>query len=236
MFASGDEEEEGVEGEGEEVEEEEEEEEGGEEVAMTRKVVRSKRMTSVALHASAKMVRCLESTAALGMSVCTMLDQAWVCAWVNGKADGHGTHPIETLVVDASPKHRDVRRLLALAQQLALLALKRRAALPRQIHLVHEQKHRGVRAEVAQPVETVAVILEVLIHLARLDVEHVDEDADVLEDSRALGGEVRVHEGVLAAAVPEVEDEVAEEADVVLLDVDGRAETRGERGGVVGAG
>jgi hypothetical protein len=74
------------------------------------------------------------------------------------------------------------------------------------------------------------------VHLARLNVEHVDENADVLEDSGALGGEIRVHEGVLAAAVPEVEYEVAEEADVVLLDVDGCTEAGGERGGVVGAG
>jgi hypothetical protein len=56
-----------------------------------------------------------------------------------------------------------------------------------------------------------------------------------LEDRRALRGEIRVHEGVLAAAVLEVVDEVAEEADVVLLNVDCRAEARGERGGVVRA-
>jgi len=47
------------------------------EVAMTRKVVRSKRMTSAALQAAAKVVRCLERIAAFGMRVCTMLDQAW---------------------------------------------------------------------------------------------------------------------------------------------------------------
>jgi len=48
----------------------------GEEVAITRKVVRSKRITSVALHASAKVVRCFDRTAAFGMRVWTMLDQA----------------------------------------------------------------------------------------------------------------------------------------------------------------
>ena len=46
------------------------------EVAMTRKVVRSKRMTSVALQASANVVRCLVSMAAFGIRVWTMLDQA----------------------------------------------------------------------------------------------------------------------------------------------------------------
>ena len=49
---------------------------GGVDVAMTRKVVRSKRMTSVALHACASVVRCLERTAALGMRVCTIRDHA----------------------------------------------------------------------------------------------------------------------------------------------------------------
>jgi hypothetical protein len=48
----------------------------GVDVAMTRNVVRSKRTTSVALQASAKVVKCLERTVALGMRVCTMLDHA----------------------------------------------------------------------------------------------------------------------------------------------------------------
>lgn len=47
------------------------------EVAMTRKVVRSKRMTSVAPQAREKIFRCLDSKAALGMRVWTMLDQAY---------------------------------------------------------------------------------------------------------------------------------------------------------------
>lgn len=37
------------------------------EVAMTRNVVRSKSTTSVALHASAKVVRCLDNTVAFGI-------------------------------------------------------------------------------------------------------------------------------------------------------------------------
>src|SRR5882757_5002702 len=40
-----------------------------EDVAITRKVVRSKRMTSVALHAAATVERCLERIAALGIRV-----------------------------------------------------------------------------------------------------------------------------------------------------------------------
>ena len=47
------------------------------EVAITRKVVRSNRMTSVAEQISAKVVRCLVRTAALGMIVWTMRDHAY---------------------------------------------------------------------------------------------------------------------------------------------------------------
>ena len=45
------------------------------------------------------------------------------------------------------------------------------------------------------------------------------------EDGKLLGGKIRVHKRVLTATIPEVENEVAEEANVVLLDVDGRAES-----------
>ncbi len=47
-----------------------------EEVAMTRNVVRSKRMTSVALQAAANVERCLVRMAALGIRVCTTFDHA----------------------------------------------------------------------------------------------------------------------------------------------------------------
>src|SRR6267142_3843256 len=52
---------------------------GGAEVAMTRKVVRSNRMASVALRAWANVVTFLNRTAALGMMVCTTLDRACAC-------------------------------------------------------------------------------------------------------------------------------------------------------------
>lgn len=49
---------------------------GGIEVAITKNVVRSNRTTSVAPHAAARVVRCLESTEAFGISVCTICDHA----------------------------------------------------------------------------------------------------------------------------------------------------------------
>jgi len=49
---------------------------GGAEVVITREVVWSNRMASVALQAWANVVRCLDRTAALEMAVCTILDHA----------------------------------------------------------------------------------------------------------------------------------------------------------------
>jgi hypothetical protein len=53
-----------------------------------------------------------------------------------------------------------------------------------------------------------------------LDVKDIYHDADLLENDRALGCKVRIHEGVLASTVPEVEDEIAKEPDMVLFNVD----------------
>jgi hypothetical protein len=49
---------------------------GRDEAAMTRKVVRSNRMAPVALQACAKVVRCLNKTAAFEMIAWTILDHA----------------------------------------------------------------------------------------------------------------------------------------------------------------
>jgi hypothetical protein len=137
--------------------------------------------------------------------------------------------------VDARAKHRDGHRP-AFPLQLARATLQQRSPIPRhEVHLVHKEEDRRFGRVPLQRVEAIAVIRRVLDGVVRADLENVNKHADVLEDGRALRREVRVHEGVLAAAVPEVEDEVAQETDVVLLDVDGRAEARCERGGIVGA-
>ena len=137
--------------------------------------------------------------------------------------------------MDARAKYSDGHRT-ALRLQLPRSALQKHRPVPRdEIHLVHEEEHRRLGRVLLQRVEAIAVIRRVLGRVVRADLKDVDEHADVLEDRRALRGEVRVHERVLPAAVPQVEDEIAEEADVVLLDVDGRAEARSERCGVVRA-
>jgi hypothetical protein len=132
-------------------------------------------------------------------------------------------------------EHRD-RHHSALPLQLARAALQQRSPIPRhKVHLVHKEEDRRFGRVLLQRVEAIAIVRRVLDGVVRADLENVYEHADVLKDRRALRREVRIHESVLAAAVPEVEDEVAEETDVVLLDVDGRAEARRERGGIVGA-
>ena len=52
---------------------------------MTRKVVRSNRMASVALQACTNVVRCFDKTAAFGIMVWTILDHA--CARQSRHAD-----------------------------------------------------------------------------------------------------------------------------------------------------
>ena len=60
-----------------------------EDVAMTRKVVRSKSTTSVALQASPSFARCRVRTEAFGMSVCTMRDQAYKTTNLLNKVSYH---------------------------------------------------------------------------------------------------------------------------------------------------
>jgi hypothetical protein len=51
-------------------------------------------------------------------------------------------------------------------------------------------------------VDAIAVVRGVLGRVVRADREKVDQHADVLEDRQVLGGQVRVHERVLAAGSP----------------------------------
>ena len=120
--------------------------------------------------------------------------------------------------------------------QLARAALQQRSPVPRyKVHLVHKKEHRRFGRVFLQCIEAVAVIRCVLDSIMRADLKHVNQHADLLEDGRALRREVGIHKGILTAAVPEVENEIAEEADVILFDIDGRAEARGEGSGIVRA-
>lgn len=65
-------------------------------------------------------------------------------------------------------------------------------------------------------------MIEVLLGTVALDVKDINQQLDAAKDGLAVALEVALVEGVLAAAIPQVEDEVAQEADVVVLDVEGR--------------
>ena len=213
---------------------------GREEVAMTRKVVRSKRTTSVALQASASLVRWRVRTEAFGMRVWTMRDQACGIrgrgrSLVEGSAVDGRAHLVKTLVVDTRPKHLDLH-LAADLPKLRGLALEHRLLRRAdQVHLVDQQEDGRVGTVLPERVQALGVVLQVARVAPAFDLEDVDEHADVLEDDRLLRGEVGVHEGVLPAAVPEVEDEVPEEADVVLFNIDRCAEACGQGGRVIRA-
>ena len=152
---------------------------------------------------------------------------------LNGRAIKKRRNLVERLVVYTRPEHRDCDGP-TLSLQLALAPLEKGALIAYdEVHLVHKQKYGGIGGVLLECIKRIAVVLGVFGGVACADFENVDEHPDVLEDSGALGGEVRVHERVLASAVPEVENKVSEEPDVVLLDIDGRTEARCERGGVV---
>lgn len=92
-----------------------------------------------------------------------------------------------------------------------------------EVHLVDEDVDLCRGRVLQQRGEDGDVGCEVAVDVARLNVEDVDEDADVGEDVDALLGEVVLHKSFLAAAVPQVEGEVAQELDVGEVDVDGGA-------------
>ena len=77
-----------------------------------------------------------------------------------------------------------------------------------------EDVNLGSRGILEQSAKDVGVGGQVSLYVARFNVEDVDQDADVGEDVDALLGQIVDHEGFLAAAVPEVKGEVAEEFDV----------------------
>jgi hypothetical protein len=98
--------------------------EGEEDVAMTRNVVRSKRITSVALHALAKVVRCFARMLALGMRVCTMFDHACRCHEHLKDMNEIQSYLVKALIIDTRSKHPD-RKFVAVIYQVLLLCVER---------------------------------------------------------------------------------------------------------------
>lgn len=148
------------------------------------------------------------------------------------------TNPIERLVVYAGREKLD-DAASAMLEQLRLLSSKHGDRIPpmfTKVHLMHEHEDLRLRAVLPTRIQTIDIIPQIPFRVLRLDVEDVDEHADVAEDGGALSGEVGIHECLLAAAVPEIEHDGAEETDVVHLDVDCCTEASRPGGGVVGTG
>ena len=77
-------------------------------------------------------------------------------------------------------------------------------------------------------------MLQVHLELFRGDIEDEDQHAHVLEDMVSLRLEVLLHEAILAAAIPQAEDEVAEETNSLLVHVDGEGDLVRITGQLVG--
>lgn len=149
----------------------------------------------------------------------------------------HNARPghVERLVPYRGGQTRELQRLALVGQDAASLGEDPLAhLLLHQVHLVHQTKDARRGGVVAHGFQAINVGMQVSLELARLDVKDVDEHLDVAEDVVALCGQVVLHEGVLAPAVPEVEGQVAEEADVRVLDVDRGAQPPCVLGDVVG--
>ena len=93
-----------------------------------------------------------------------------------------------------------------------------------QIHLVHQAENMRPGTILRQRAHHQTVGVEIALHLAALDVENVDQHFGVREHVFPLRVEVAVHEGVLPAAVPQVERQVAHEFGVRVFHVDGGAQ------------
>ena len=62
-------------------------------------------------------------------------------------------------------------------------------------------------------------MLEVDLELFRGDIEYENENTDVLEDVVSLTLKVLLHEAVLTTTIPQGENEVAKEADSLLIHI-----------------
>lgn len=141
---------------------------------------------------------------------------------------------VQRLVPDRRPEARAGKRTgQSLQVLLALFEYQIPLILLDQVHLVHETEDLGIGRVLQDGFQTRLVVVHVFLQLAALDVEHVDQHLHVAEDVVPLAREVVLHERVLAAAVPQVQHQVAQESHMRVLDVYCGSETTGVSGDVV---
>lgn len=85
---------------------------------------------------------------------------------------------------------------------------------------MNEAEDARIRRKVLQRREALFELLHVArVEVLALNVEHINEHFDALEYMLLLRLEKLFHEHILTAAVPQLQHEVAEEADARLRDV-----------------
>lgn len=97
--------------------------------------------------------------------------------------DDAAPRPVQRLVPDARPECRTLERArTALQVLLALLEYYVALLLRHQVHLVHEAEDLRVRRVDQQRLQARLVVVHVLVQLAALHIEHVDQHLHVPED------------------------------------------------------
>ena len=103
-----------------------------------------------------------------------------------------------------------------------------------EIHLVDQNKNPCLRTVLLHCLKNSREVIEVLLGAVGLDIKHVNKQLDGAEDGLPIPLKVGLIKGILAAAIPQVQDEIAEETDVMMLNVEGRGETHGVPSQIVG--
>ena len=87
------------------------------------------------------------------------------------------------------------------------------------VDLVNEDKDSPILIVLLHTLDSQTPILQTFfqLFLRLFNIENVDNNLDILEDSFALDHEVVIHESVLGSAIPEVEGKVAHELEPVLF-------------------
>ena len=77
-------------------------------------------------------------------------------------------------------------------------------------------------------------MVKILLGAVGFNIKDVDQQLDGAEDGLTIPLEVGFVEGILATAIPQVQDEIAKETDMMMLNVEGRGEAHGISSQIVG--
>mmetsp|Transcript_16030 Transcript_16030/g.28915 ORF Transcript_16030/g.28915 Transcript_16030/m.28915 type:complete len:243 (-) Transcript_16030:108-836(-) len=145
---------------------------------------------------------------------------------------------IQRLIPNTRPKALEVlhphAQTALLDQSLPILQNQFSLLLRNQIHLVHQHEYPRIGRILLHRLQHAREVIEVLLGTIALDIKNVNQQLHAAKNGLAIALEVALVESILAAAIPEVQDEVAEETDVMVLHVEGGREAHGVSSEVVG--